>query len=128
MTNELDEVGAAQKHAAAQLIAKMGWGFTLIWIGAAILGDMGWNLGLFGVGVIALGGQITRYLQASPVDRFALFFGSLFCVFGIAGWLSVRLDGKFLPAVSIALGSIILVSALLGKRKAHRGASSAGML
>lgn len=104
-------------HALDQKLGKVGWGLSLIWIGIAILGNAGWGLGLIGLGTIVLGGQALRRYFRLGIDWFGIVFGSTLLLIGLNQFLSIRFgDGNLLPILSIAFGSVFLLSVLFKQK------------
>lgn len=96
---------------------KAGWGVALIWIGISILLNFGWEGGFLGLGVIMLAGQLLRRYLSLGYDWFALAIGVCLCLFGLGPVLGDRfVDVALLPILSIALGAVVLASALFRKR------------
>lgn len=98
----------------------VGWGVFFIWMGTAFLANVGWGVGLLGVGVIALGAQAARKYFGLPLERFWLVMGSVFIVWGVWRLLKIQLGGvpipvNVLPIVLIAVGVVVVVSALVRK-------------
>lgn len=103
----------------AEKLRGFGWGIFFIWIGAAFLASFSWGIGLLGVGVIALGGQIARRYLGYPVESFGLITGVGLIVWGACDFLKIELGGAVLPALSIALGILMLVAALRSRATAQ---------
>lgn len=116
---EVDRLADDKRTLRRQLDA-IGWGLFMIWIGIAFLTHMSWGTGLVGVGVITLGGQAARKFFKLPVDWFWLALGAVFLVWGALELLRVQfgaaiLPGGLLPALLIAVGIALVVSALVRK-------------
>ena len=118
--DQLDQTGEVTRASIRKLDAA-GWGILLIWIGTAFLAQVGWGVGLLGIGIIMLGGQLARKYFGLPVENFGLLMGILFTVAGAWEWLGANLGrepirGGLLPVLSIAVGVVLVISALLRKR------------
>lgn len=116
---EVDRIADEKRTVRRQLDA-IGWGLFMIWMGTAFLTNMSWGAGLVGVGVIILGGQTARKFFKLPVDWFWLVLGAVFLVWGVVELLRLQfnaafLPGGLLPVLLIAVGIVLVVSALFRK-------------
>jgi len=119
--SQLNQIGEDRRALIKKLDAA-GWGILLIWIGVAFLADVGWGVGLLGIGIIVLAIKMGRKHFGLPIEGFGLLVGILFVVAG--GWelLGTKLHqepipGGLMPALSIVVGVVLVVSALLHKRR-----------
>jgi hypothetical protein len=101
----------------AKLIESAGWGVFFIWFGVIFLAKLSWGIGLVGFGLVLLGTQLTRAIFALRVHRFGLILGLLLVVSGVLRSMDIDFDKLLvptwlIPALSIAAGAVILVSAL----------------
>lgn len=108
------------RPALAKKVAGVAWGLFLVWMGVAFLANVGWGVGLLGVGVITLGAQVARKYFGLPVEQFWLVMGIAFVVSGVWKSLNVHLGqapipGSPVPILFIAVGVVVIVSALLRK-------------
>ena len=93
-------------------LSAVGWGAFFIWIGIAFLTNITWGVGLLGVGVITLAGEAVRkYFGVMPGVVLA-DDGHHFRRWGASEVLQMQLGGILWPILSIALGLVILVTAL----------------
>lgn len=109
------------RSALSKKLDAAGWGFFFIWIGIAFLVGLDWGTGLLGVGIIGLAIQATRRYFGLAIDGFGLVVGIVFVVAGLWELLKVRLGeapipGGLMPILSIVVGAVLVVSALLRKR------------
>ncbi len=102
------------KRTVESVVAACAWGLFFIWTGIALLADVGWAAGLLGVGVITLGAQVTRKHFGLRVEVFWVIVGFFFVVGGV--WESLDLRVGLLPILCIAIGLVLFVSTLVGKR------------
>lgn len=106
----------ADKQVAVQKLNAIGWGLFFIWIGIALLANLSWGVGLLGVGILILGGQMARRYMTLRFEAFWVLVGALFVVGGVWEMLSVRVG--LIPILCIGAGVALLVSALIGNRRA----------
>jgi hypothetical protein len=106
-------------HALAKKLDAVGWGVFFIWLGIAFLANVGWGVGFLGVGIIALGAQAVRKYFGLPHERFWLVIGGVFVVWGLWRLLRIQLPapvtGNVLPILFIAVGVVVVASALMRK-------------
>jgi hypothetical protein len=101
----------------AETLEKTGWGLALVWIGVAIVLNVGWGAGLFGLGAIILAGQLMRRFLPAASNWFAVAFGVCLCFAGLGSVFGSRFANlDLLPILSIAIGALLVVSALLRRR------------
>lgn len=115
------ELTAEERRASFKKLDAVGWGIFFIWLGIAFLANVGWGMGLLGTGVIMLGGQIGRVYFNLPIEGFGLVMGILFVIAGVWELLEIDLGqepipGGLIPVLSIVVGIVLVVSALLRKR------------
>lgn len=116
--NQLPETARAP---LAKRLDAFAWGLFFIWVGVAFLANVGWGVGLLGVGVITLGMQMARKYLDLPIERFWVVVGIVFVVWGGFQLLDIQLrewsiPGGATPIVFIAVGIVLVLSALLRKR------------
>jgi hypothetical protein len=109
------------RSALSKKLDAAGWGFFFIWTGIAFLADLDWGTGLLGVGMIGLATQAVRRYFGLAIDGFGLVIGIVFVVAGVRELLQLRLGeapipGGLMPILSIVIGAVLVVSALLRKR------------
>jgi hypothetical protein len=119
MAERESEPNLHNAHALAKKLDAVGWGLFFIWVGIAFLANVGWGVGLVGVGIVALGAQAVRKYFGLPLERFWLVVGGAFVVWGVWRLLRIQLPapitGNVLPILVIAVGVVVLVSALMRK-------------
>lgn len=116
MTNE--DRAASGPSAVGEKLAAISWGLFLIWMGISVLADVGWGPGLLGIGVITIGTQMARKSLGLALERFWLVMGIVFGVWGVWELLGARFAGAsagLLPILCIAVGTVLVTSALLRK-------------
>jgi hypothetical protein len=117
MTNNLKNAKDENEQVTGKLLEKVAWGLVLIWTGYAMLRSIDWGIVLLGLGAIALSAQAARKYFAVKVDRFGLILGGFLAAMGAIDLLQIRLSGSELfPIISIMLGGLFLLSALLSRR------------
>lgn len=106
---------ASERAPLGKRLDGAGWGLLFIWVGIALAAGIGWGVALIGVGVITLVVQATRKLMGLALDGFSLTVGGLFIAAGI--WESVDASVGLVPLLCIAVGLVLLVSALFGRSR-----------
>jgi len=114
-----DETGAAKgmrkqwKRLADKHSALAGGGVAT-WLGIALWAGLGWGIALAGIGIILLVEQLTRRRFGLRYDLFRVIAGAT----GLIGGMLIEggADIGFGPAILIALGVFIILSALSGDR------------
>jgi len=91
----------------------VGWGLFFVWVGIAFVAHVGWGTGLLGVGIITLGGQAMRRYFALREEVFWVMVGFLFLLGGV--WELLNVQFGLIPILCIAVGLVLLVSALAGR-------------
>ncbi|HMB09858.1 hypothetical protein [Saliniramus sp.] len=101
------------KRLAGRLSALAGGGVA-IWLGIALWAGLGWGIALAGIGIILLVEQLTRRRFGLRYDLFWVIAGAT----GLIGGMLIEsgADIRFGPAILIALGIFIILSALSGDR------------
>lgn len=101
------------KRLAGRLSALAGGGVA-IWLGIALWAGLGWGIALAGIGIILLVEQLTRRRFGLRYDLFRVIAGAT----GLIGGMLIEsgVDMRFGPAILIALGIFIILSALSGDR------------
>jgi hypothetical protein len=117
MAHRLHDPMVNESASLAKKLDAIAWGVFFIWIGIAFLADVGWGVGLLGVGLIAVGTQMGRRYSGLPVERFGLAIGIVFTVWAVWELLRLhvhggRMGGSLLPVLSIAVGVVLVVSAV----------------
>ncbi|MGY6645735.1 MAG: hypothetical protein ACXIVD_10990 [Salinarimonas sp.] len=102
-----------KKRILAKLSALAG-GAVAIWLGIALWAGLGWGLALAGIGVILLVEQLARRHSGQRYDLFWVIAGAT----GLIGGMLIEsgVDIRFGPAILIAVGIFIILSALMGDR------------
>ena len=118
--SKFDQLGE-DKRAAIKKLDAVGWGIFFIWIGIAFLADVGLGVGLLGLGIIIVGVQMGRMYLNLPIEGFGLVMGVLFIVAGVWNLLRIHLGQEpipygLMPILSIAVGVVLVVSAVYRKR------------
>lgn len=120
MGHGIDDRADGHQRELAKTLDTAGWGLFFIWVGIAVLADLGWGAALLGVGVITLAGQALRHHFGVPAEGFWSLVGLVLALAGV--WLLVGLQlgeprlGGLMPAVSIVVGVVLVVSALRRRR------------
>jgi hypothetical protein len=104
------------KHFLVQKLDAAGWGLFFVWVGIALLAHVGWGIGLLGVGLIMLGAQAARKYLGLPVEGFWAVVAIVFAVSGVWELFEPMIPGGLWPIISIAVGMVLLVFAVLRKR------------
>ncbi|KIF79974.1 hypothetical protein [Noviherbaspirillum autotrophicum] len=118
--SQFDQLGE-DRRAAIKKVEAAGWGVFFIWIGIAFLANLSLGVGLFGIGIIMLGIQMGRRHFHLPIEGFGLVMGMLFVLAGLWNLLRIILGQEpiphgLMPVLSIAVGIVLVVSAVLRKR------------
>ncbi len=115
---------ASERAPVEKTLDGAGWGLLFIWIGISLATHVGWGVALVGVGLIMLGVQAARRLSGLALDRFGLTVGGVL----VAGGIWERVDGSvdIVPLLSIAVGIVLLVTALAGRRPPSRADAGSG--
>lgn len=90
-----------------------GWGLLFMWVGISLATRIGWGVALVGVGLIMLGVQGARKVNGLALDRFAFTVGGVLVAGGL--WETVYGSVAVVPLLCIAVGAVLLVSALTGR-------------
>jgi hypothetical protein len=94
------------------------WGLVLIWIGVSIFRNIDGGVVLLVLGLIALAAQAARKNLGVRIDGFGLALGAFLTIVGVMEvWNARFADAAFFPILSIILGAIFLISALLRRRQ-----------
>lgn len=102
-----------RKRLADRLSALVGGGVA-IWLGIALWAGLGWGIALAGIGIILLVEQLTRRRFGLRYDLFWVIAGATGLIGGMLIESGVAI--RFGPAILIALGIFIILSALSGDR------------
>ena len=90
-----------------------GWSLFFVWVGIALFAHVGWGAGLLGVSIIILGIQAIRKYFGLELEGFWVAAGFFFALGGI--WKLFHIQFGLIPVLCIAVGVVLLVSALVGK-------------
>jgi len=103
-----------QRSADAHQLDAIAWALFLLWIGIAVLAKIGWGWSLLGISAIILGAQATLWRKVEKVDAFAVVCGLVFLVGGT--WELFGLTWPLAPVLLILLGVGMLWNAVFGAR------------
>jgi hypothetical protein len=95
-------------------LGTIGWALFFIWIGVSYLGNFGIGVVLLGVGIITLAMQLVRRSYNLRLEGFWVIVGLLFFLGGL--WELFKPDLPLVPILLFAVGMILLISAIWGKR------------
>ena len=101
-----------QKGADARQLDAIAWALFLIWIGIAVLAKIGWGWSLLGISAIILGAQATLWRKGEKVDGFSVACGLVFFAGGT--WELLGLAWPLAPVLLILLGVGMLWNAVYG--------------
>jgi hypothetical protein len=118
MTSSQIEVNNTGDLELEKRLGTGAWGLVLIWIGVSIFRNIDGGVVLLVLGLIALAAQAARKYLGVRIDGFGLALGAFLTIVGALEVLNARFaDAVFFPLLSIVLGAIFLVSALLRRRE-----------
>jgi hypothetical protein len=111
---------ASERAPLEKRVDGAGWGLLFIWIGMSLATHIGWGVALVGAGLVMLGAQAARKAMGLALDRVALTVGGVLVAGGT--WQRVNGSVELVPLLSIAVGVVLLVSALTGRPRPSAGA------
>lgn len=88
-------------------------GLFFIWLGIAVLARLGWGATLLGIGVIVLGEQAARWRLGLKLSAAWTIGGAIFLIGGL--WQLIHISFPLAPLLLILLGGAIIWNGFFGK-------------
>jgi len=109
----LAATGMGNRPVSLKKLEGFAWGTFFIWMGIVLLTHLSLGISLLGIGVLILLSQIIRKQLGLNLANFWVAVGILFVLGGI--WLQLDIRIALIPIVSILVGVVLFVSALVSK-------------
>jgi hypothetical protein len=109
--------GMGNRPVSLKKLEGFAWGIFFIWLGIVLLTHLSLGVSLLGIGGLILVSQIVRKQLDLNFASFWVTVGILFVLGGI--WLLLDIRIALIPIVSIFVGIVLFVSALVSKSTTH---------
>ena len=110
---EIKSPGELRDEALKRRLNVTARGLFFVWLGIAVLARLGWGWSLIGVGVIALGEQAARYKLNLKLSAAWTIGGAIFLIGGL--WQLIHISFPLAPLLLILLGAAIIWNGHFGK-------------
>jgi hypothetical protein len=98
-----------------RVVGLAGWGAFFAWLGLAWFAELGWGWTLVGLGLALLAEAVARLILGLRLSMSGVFFGVLFLGGGF--WHMSQAPWMVVPGLFLAFGAVMLLRALMGTRR-----------